>query len=181
MDSAAAERFEITFPGSIRRNQLVEVRFEAAVFVASSRFEGFLGAERNGEMVRQRVDPGDATELVEANTDVVALPVGGRLLSGVQVEPRVLTPNGDGTNDELAVTLDVVSVVTPRSLHLRVFDLSGRLVYEEERQAAAGPQEFGWDGRADGSLVAPGHYIVELHIAGDAREQAAHTLLSIVY
>ena len=94
----------------------------------------------------------------------------------------MLTPNGDGINDELKVQLDLVNVLEPRPLCLRLFDLAGRLLYEQEQEAVAGQQQITWDGRsAGGERLSPGLYIVELHIAGDARKETARRLVSVAY
>ena len=172
--------FQITFPRTIRRNELVEVRFESSVFVQGTRFEAFLG-NSNRDDIRQRVDPGDADELIESSTIVVRLPVSGDLITDLRLEPAVLTPNGDGLNDEFDLTFNLANVLEPRSIQLRVFDLSGRLVYAENRDAVAGQQRFGWDGRSGGRRVAPGAYLVELRLASDARDEAAHRILPVAY
>ncbi len=172
--------FQITFPRTIRRNELVEVRFESSVFVQGTRFEAFLG-NSNRDDIRQRVDPGDADELIESSTIVVRLPVSGDLITDLRLEPAVLTPNGDGLNDEFDLTFNLANVLEPRSIQLRVFDLSGRLVYAENRDAVAGQQRFGWDGRSGGRRVAPGAYLVELRLASDSRDEAAHRILPVAY
>ena len=175
-----ADGFQITFPQTVRRNQVVEVRFESSVFVQGTRFEAFLG-DSSRETVRQRVDPGDANRVVDSSTNVVRLPVTGDLISDLLVEPQVLTPNGDGINDELELTFFVANVLSPRSLRLRVFDLSGRLVHEEDRDALAGQQTFVWDGGGGGAVVAPGVYLLELRMAGDARDDELHRLIPVAY
>ena len=172
--------FRITFPRTVLENQLVEVRFESSVFVQGTRFEAFLGDSKR-EAVRQRVDPGDANRQVESSTNVVRLPVSDDLISDLRVEPQVLTPNGDGINDELELTFFVANVLSPRPMRLRVFDLSGRLVHEEDRDAIAGEQTFVWDGSTGGTAVAPGVYLLELSLAGDARDDVSHRLLPVAY
>ena len=173
--------FRITFPRTIRRNELVEVRFEASVFVQGTRFDAFLG-DSSRESIRQRVDPGDADDRIESSSIVVRLPVSGDLVSGLRLDPAVLTPNGDGLNDELDLLFTVANVLAPRSIQLRVFDLSGSLVHSEEKEAAAGPQKFGWDGRSgSGARVAPGTYLVVLRLAGDSRDDVSHILLPVAY
>ena len=156
------------------------MRFESSVFVQGTRFEAFLGDSKR-EAVRQRVDPGDANRQVESSTNVVRLPVSDDLISDLRVEPQVLTPNGDGINDELELTFFVANVLSPRPMRLRVFDLSGRLVHEEDRDAIAGEQTFVWDGSTGGTAVAPGVYLLELSLAGDARDDVSHRLLPVAY
>jgi hypothetical protein len=162
--------FRITFPRPIRSDQLVELRFESSVFLQSTRFDVFLGDSRQDDAIRQRVDPGDATDAVESSTNVVRLPVSRDLFANVTLDTRAITPNGDGVNDALSVGFDLVNVLEPRPLCLRLFDLAGRLLHEQEEAATAGEQLVTWDGRdIAGQLVVPGIYILELQVAGDTR------------
>ena len=177
-----ATGFQVTFSQPIHSNQLVELRFESSIFLQSTRFDVFLGDSHQDDAIRQRVDPGDASDAVESSTNVVRLPVSRNLFAHLQITPPVLTPNGDGINDELKVQLDLVNVLEPRPLCLRLFDLAGRLLYEQEQEAVAGQQQITWDGRsAGGERLSPGLYIVELHIAGDARKETARRLVSVAY
>ena len=172
--------FRAVFPDPIRSDDLVELRFAAAVFLQATRFDLFLG---DGNLpARQLVDPGDATDAVESSTNVVNLPVSRDLLANLVIGPTVLTPNGDGTNDQLEIALDLVNVLENRPLQLRVFDLSGRLMREIDREAMAGSQGFVWDGRdGGGRLVMPGIYLLRMELEGDARSETIGRTVSVVY
>ena len=63
------------------------------------------------EFVRQQVEPGDAVDSLASNTNIVNLPLGQALIGNVWIEPRVLTPNGDGVNERLVVSLDLVNIL----------------------------------------------------------------------
>ncbi|NKB66509.1 MAG: T9SS type A sorting domain-containing protein [Candidatus Latescibacteria bacterium] len=173
--------FQVTFPQSISSDQLVEMRFESAVFLQSTRFDVFLqDSEDLG--VRQRVDPGDAAPQVESSTNIVSLPVTRDLLANLELSAPIITPNGDGRNDALQVELDLVNVIEPRSLQLRLYDLSGRLVQVVDQESTAGQQVFTWNGRdPGGELVPPGIYIVELNVDGDSQERGSRRVISVVY
>ena len=183
VESEATESgFQVTFPQSIRSNQLVELRFESSVFLQSTRFDVFLSDSRQGEGIRQRVDPGNASDAVESNRTVVSLPVSRSLLENVELNTAVCTPNGDGINDRLELSFDLVNVLEARPLRLCLFDLAGRLFYEQELEAVAGEQRFAWDGGdASGRRVSPGIYILELHVAGDAGDESIRRLISVAY
>lgn len=60
--------------------------------------------------------------------------------------------------------MDLVNVLVPRTLCLRLYDLSGRIVYEHRRESRTGHQALVWDGRD----AIPGLYLLELNIEGDA-------------
>ena len=177
---ATPSGFRAVFPDPIHSDDLVELRFAAAVFLQATRFDLFLG---DGNLsARQRVDPGDATDAVESSTNVVNLPVSRDLLANLVIGPTVLTPNGDGTNDQLEIALDLVNVLENRPLQLRVFDLSGRLMREIDREAMAGAQGFVWDGRdGEGRLVSPGIYLLRMELEGDARSETVGRTIAVVY
>jgi hypothetical protein len=159
----------------------VELRFSSPIYLQSTRFDAFLEDSRNSE-VRQLVDAGNATNEVDSNTNVVSLPLSRNLLLNVDFSSRVVTPNGDGINDEIVVVTDVVNVLAPRLLRLRLYDLAGRQLSERRADVQAGPQQLSWDGRDDyGRLVPPGLYLLELHICGDAGEQRVRRVVSVVY
>jgi len=173
--------FQVEFPRAIH-DQLVELQFESSVFLQSTLFEVFLEDSRQGPGIRQRADPGDADEQVESNTNVVRLPVTQDLFAALSITPAVLTPNGDGRNDQAVVEVGLLNVLAPRPLRLRVLDLSGRLLRSAEQQGLAGRLQFTWDGRdARGEQVPPGLYILEVGLAGDAREQTTRRVLPVVY
>ena len=175
-----ATGFRVTFPRPVRSNELIELRFQSSVFLQSTRFDLFLGDSH--QSIRQRVDPGDATDKIESSTNVVHLPVTRTLFANLEITPPVFTPNGDGLNDELLISIDLVNVLAPRPLRFRIFDLSGQTLWEAESKEVAGQQHLTWDGCTKGGRQAPpGLYLLELHLSGDAREERIHRLVTVVY
>jgi hypothetical protein len=175
-DTTAAG-FQVQLPGRVRSDQLVELRFESSVFLQSTRFDVFLQDSRQAREIRQRVDPGDATDRVESSTNVVGLPVSRNVLANVQLSSRAITPNGDGVNDQLRLSVDLVNVLETRPLRLRLYDLAGRLIHQQEAEGRAGQQHFFWNGQG----AVPGLYIVEVHLEGDAGDATLQQLVSVVY
>ena len=174
--------FQVTFPQPLRDNDLVELRFAARIFRQSTPFALFIQDTRLGSISRQQVDPGDATDQVESSTNVVGLPVARDLLFNADFSTEVLTPNGDGINDEIVVLADVVNVLEPRPLRLSLYDLTGRQLIERRWDVQAGSQRLSWDGRDESDQrVPPGLYLLELHIGGDAGEQRMRRVVSVVY
>jgi hypothetical protein len=181
MDTTA-NGFLLHLPSRIRTDQVIELKFESSVFRQSTRFDVFLQDSRQDDSVRQRVDAGDASEHAESNTNVVSLPVSRDLFANVELSSPVITPNGDGINDELQLSVDLVNVLAARPLRLRLYDLAGRAIYDRGEDGRAGQRQFNWDGRdTDGGRVAPGLYILEILVAGDAGDERSQAIISVAY
>ena len=181
-DQPVEAGFAVTFPQPLRDDDLIELRFAAQVFQQSTPFVLFIQDARTEDTSRQRVDPGDATDQVASSTNVVGLPVARDLLLNVVFDTGVLTPNGDGINDALAVRADVINILEPRPWHLRLYNLAGHALVERSQAVTAGAQDFTWDGRDQaGQLVPPGLYLLELHLDGDAHQQRIRRVVSVVY
>ena len=59
-----------------------------------------------------------------------------------------------------------------RPLHFKVFDIAGRILFEKTSEGLAGLQQIKWDGLdSGGQRVAPGMYIAEVGILGDAKKE----------
>ena len=181
-DEAIDSGFQVTFPQPLGDDDLVELRFSSRIFQQSTPFALFIQDSRSGDSSRQRVDPGDATDQVISSTNLVSLPVERDLLLNVDFNTLVLTPNGDGANDLITVLADVVNILEPRPLQLRIYNLAGYRLAEQSQAVTAGAQRLAWDGRdRSGELVAPGLYLLELHIGGDAQQQRVRRVISVVY
>ncbi len=177
-----AKGFQVTFPQALGDGDLIELRLAARVFQQSTPFALFIQDTRTSGDTRQRIDPGDANDQVASNTNIVSLPVERDLLLNVDFNTAVLTPNGDGVNDLITVFADVINIIELRVLRLRLYDLAGSLLAEQTQAVKAGAQHLAWDGRdQNGRLVAPGLYLLELHIGGDARAQRVSRVISVVY
>ena len=177
-----ASGFLVHLPNRIRTDQLIELKFESSVFRQSTRFDIFLQDSNQDESVRQRVDPGDATDQIASNTNIVSLPVSRDLLANMSLSSKAITPNGDGINDELTLEIALVNVLAPRPLRLRLYDLAGRPVYDRGEDSRAGQRKLVWDGRDNrGDRVAPGLYVLEVLVEGDAGDEQVQALISVAY
>ncbi len=174
--------FIVHLPNRINRDELLELRFTSSVFLQSTRFDVFLQDSRQDAGVRQRVDPGDASALIESSTNVVSLPVSRALLANVQINAHAITPNGDDINDALRIDIDLVNVLEARPLSLHVYDLAGSAVYEHTLDGLAGQQTLHWDGvNQHGARVAPGLYLLKINVRGDAGDESLQQLISVAY
>ena len=98
-------------------------------------------------------------------------------IAGLQLNgggARVVTPNGDGSNDRLLMTW--TNRIRLDTLTLRAFRADGRLVGAQRlgsTKLAAGRHAFSWDGRIDGARLAAGTYVLQLQGTAGGRTYSA--------
>ena len=133
--------------------------------------------------MRQLVDQGDAKADVSSESVSVQLPINNLLLANVALSTRVLTPNGDGVGDQLAIEFDALKLVTPRPIRVHIYDLAGRKVRAlDSGDGLARRYRFTWNGRDDaGVLVRPGTYLVQIEIAGDSETETVQRIVPVAY
>ena len=187
--AASADRVHLSFaplgPGS--EVAVLRLDFAGRLFSRGGPLKVQLRRGEDGEGIWQRVDRGEAVEAVGSNRLlVVGQPQQRSIFADLVVEPAVLTPNGDGVNDEVAVRFSVVLVEGSRRIEATIYDLAGRLVRQlaEQRDFAAGMYELGWNGRNErGMLVPPGVYAIHLRLDANTagaelgREELVRTLV----
>ena len=104
------------------------------------------------------------------------------LLANFELEHPVLTPNGDGVNDELRIGYSLLTVTRPSPVELSLFDLGGRPVAAVEAMQPVGNHSQVWDGRGrDGALVPPGTYIYRLQVRGDGDPEVRLGTVAVAY
>ena len=173
--------FRLHLPEIVDTADLLEVRFDATVF-QRTRFHGILENEGGDIDLRQAVDPGDAADGVEGDSDIVSLPVDGDIFANLTVSSSVFSPNGDGIRDEVVVSFDALKLTSARPIVVLVYDLQGRLLHRTEQTGIAGHYDIGWDGLDNsGRLVVPGLYVLRVEIVGDARTGSATRVVGLVY
>ena len=88
---------------------------------------------------------------------------------GLDLQPRVLSPNGGGFDTRLAISFDLGHATTGA---VKVFDRAGRLVKEivESGAFAPGRNVVFWDGKDGGGRVVPsGLYMVAVRFDGETK------------
>ena len=170
-------------PERIAAAERVELGFAATVFQNNTRFRAFLERTNGLDTLRQQVDPGDAVPDLAGAGDAVSLPVDGSLLARLDMGAGVFTPNGDGVNDALAISFDVLKVLDARPIKARIYDLRGRLVRTlRDAAGVAGHYQLTWDGRRDaGAMARPGLYLFRLQIAGDSATRTLVRSIGLSY
>ena len=162
--------FRLHLPAPVAAAERVELGFAATVFQNNTRFRAFLERVNGSDTLRQQVDPGDAIPELAGTGDVVALPINEGLLAQLDIGNGIFTPNGDGINDALVISFDVLKVIDARPIDARIFDLRGRLVRTlRDASGVAGHYQLTWDGRRNsGAMARPGLYLLRLRVAGDS-------------
>ena len=115
--------------------------------------------------------------------DAITLPIDQDLVARLDIGGGHFTPNGDGINDALDISFDVLKVIDARPIGAHVFDLHGRLVRTlNEAPGVAGHYQLSWDGRRDtGALANPGLYLFHLQIAGDSTTRTLVRSIGLSY
>ncbi len=165
---------------------LIEVRFTATLFRPGAIVQAELGNSSEADRW-QRVDPGDATALASSQGMMLRGSLeAGRVIGPLRVSAPVLTPNGDGINDETRFEFAVLRLGGQRAVRTRLYDLGGGLVreWEERRPLVSGSYEVRWSGDdQSGRLVPPGIYLLEIEVDADAEVSGrkAHRLVHVAY
>jgi len=167
---STADSLLIQLPATIKSPRLVEVEFKSQVFLNNTVFEGLVG--NSSKKLWQTVDPGDAASEATSDVLVVTIPVQDRLVGDMQIAPAIITPNGDGLNDQMNVDFLIFQIDRAQPITVKIHDLSGRIVREVMAQhGISGVHRAVWDGTDDaGVFVPPGLYIcrVEVEASQDA-------------
>ncbi len=105
----------------------------------------------------------------------------------VRTHLKVLTPNGDGINDQMAFNFSVARVSAAKFVKLRIYDLSGAAVAElaEQRPEPRGSYSLVWSGEdGAGDVVPPGIYVARIEVETDselARITKVDRLIYVAY
>ena len=164
-----------------RDTDLIEVRFLVTTYSTNTFFRAF--SQDSGSPGWQRVDPGDATDLVNSQTTAALALNGNRVILNLAVESPVMTPNGDGVNDETMLNFNIARITTGRVI-LSVYDLNGSLVATEteQREDPRGGYSMVWRGRnSGGSLVPPGTYIATVEIDSQSKSASSTSFQQLIH
>ena len=186
MASFPAHGFELNFGG--RRlaagdtGTPIEVDFDARVLRSGATFDMRVLDTNQPLSVRQKVNPGDANNLVEGNTVAVVTTAGAEQLLQADAT-KVFTPNNDGTNDVAMISYDLLEIIGSAAVTIEISDLAGRMVREVYAGAdPIGHYEWEWDGRDDADdLVPPGIYVFRIEVDADLEKITDLGIVNVAY
>ncbi len=181
-----SSRFLIQFPRHLRAvdsGGVIEVVFSAPVLRYSTAFDGWVRDTERPLELPQRINPGDAAGELASEVLSVRTSFSDQLLGDLRVAPRTFTPNGDGVNEAVEFSFNLLQLTDAVPLKLEIFDLSGRrqrVVHEEQQQS--GRFKFSWDGRDENrQVVPPGLYLYRLAVEAEKGEVQQSGTLSVLY
>ena len=185
VEMAKPHRVVVSFPRLTVEDSgaLVEVVFQAQVLRYGSTFSMRVWDSAQPLEVPQSVQEGDASPAYENNQVWVATKAEHQGILQMGGKPAVLTPNGDGRNDEVGLGYRLVELTGRSWVGVAVWDLSGRRV----RRVYAGLDGVGayeriWDGRDEsGWLVPPGLYLYRVSVDADHQTVEAVKPLRVAY
>jgi hypothetical protein len=171
---------QISFP-KIMGNSTLKVVFDSVALQYNTVFSGKISDSSRPDNLPQLVVAGDIDTLAGGDLSVTIL-VGKNLLHAMDVAPAI-TPNGDGVNDELLITYDIVNLTHAAPVSVRAYDLAGRLVKEIYYGLdSSGRYQKAWDGTDNGrQKMGPGIYLVHLEIEADSGTEGKTAIVSLAY
>lgn len=182
--------FTIFFGRRINQDgSFLQIIFRATLFRDATRFETRVAEQRftDGklETVYQTAEAADIDDEYPGGELTVRIDTDGDLhvVGDVQPSTSVLTPNGDGINDETSIAFDLYKLTRPAPATVAIFNLAGRrlrLLLDEDLEG--GHQAVRWDGLDDeGALVRPGTYVYRISLQGDEAAVTRTGVLGVVY
>ena len=180
--AASDGRLRFTFPTAFQEDKAFRVRFQGAVFQPSV----FLASRlfnTSAASLPQSIEAGDAHADIASNSiQVVSSDEALGILGAVGLSAPVVTPNGDGVNEQVAIGFDLFGVAGG-ALRVEVRDLSGRRCAAIlDARAAAGPYALRWDARDErGKLVPPGMYLIRVAVEVDRGTFARMKAVGVAY
>ncbi len=172
----AGDSLLVYLPNIVRDDSL-ELSFTSKVLRNAAVFKAELG---------HSAQPGlwQSVEVSERRGDVVFLPelVGSsELIGNLELSSSVLTPNGDGINDELELRF-VIYKIDAVEARVDICDLSGRHLAQMQVVGAGERALYRWDGRdLSGDRVPPGIYILYVDLGATTGDGVALRTAAVVY
>ena len=166
------------------RNVPVRVIFDTELFVFAATFAGEV-FDTTTESLPQPVKAGDATDVIATNSLRVlgAADNPPEPIQGLAFSTPVLTPNGDGVNDQIEITYSLFRLPEGVPARLDIYTLDGRRVASiSAGEQTSGFQRLLWDGcTTEGKLLPPGIYLVDITLQPESSSFHQMRPLGIAY
>ena len=182
IEAVEDDHFALGLPRVEADGTLLKIVFDAAVFRYGTRFQGRALADAS-VLVPQQTEGGNASAELDTDELLVRISVGSQVAGPLQIQPRIFTPNGDGTNDETQLSYTVLHLLEPSPAEVNIYDLAGGLV----RQLSAvevqnGRVQLPWNGLGDDNRpVPPGIYLAVVEIRSDRKTERRSSSVSVAY
>jgi hypothetical protein len=173
-----------------RQNELVLVDLDRTVLSDSVAIGFSARLQRNASVFSlelgnsQRPGVWQSVEPDQRNANIIYVPDladSRRIVADLRLSPTAFTPNGDGSNDTVEITFNLLKAneVVPK---VEVYDLAGNRVVNLQQPQNSNQMRFVWDGRdAQGSLVPPGTYILGVDAGTAAGDDTANHTVVVAY
>jgi len=164
--------------------EVIEVDFSGEIFRYGASFTGRVFDSTTPRDIQQPIQPGDATALRDGNTlSVQAFSLGAKILSALDLRGGIFTPNGDGVNDGLDISYDLLKLVAPTPVVVEIWDLAGGLVRQLYNGLdVAGRHARQWDGLdGHGQRVSPGIYICRVEAETEEGLRQRSGVVTVAY
>ena len=181
----ADQRLVLSLPriDRTKSGSLVEVFFQGRAFRFGTVFSGQVFDGQRPLEVGQFVEDGDATFRLDSNQRSVGIELNDNIVSKVAANPRVMTPNDDGINDQVRIEYTLLELAGVGEVKVSIFDLAGqqvRQIYQGENSSGQHAQL--WDGLGeDDRVVAPGIYLYRVQVDTDAGQEERNGLVAVVF
>ena len=168
--TVVGDSLQVDLPEVVLRDS-VEVEFQARIHSNATQFDSWISSANDDLQQGVRAEEQHASTVF-----VPSVASGGQLIRLIDVSP-ILSPNGDGINDEAVIDF-VLAKIEEAQPRVTIYDLAGRQV----RAVVSTLDGFRWDGFNDErELVAPGAYVCRILLDADVGEEAAHRVINVVY
>jgi len=178
------DHLRITFAEPSSGDAALRLRFRSAIYQASVFIEGrIFNSDAEVASLPQSIESGDARVEVGSNAiQVVATEIQASVLGPLTLSSPVITPNGDGINEETIVAFQLFGI-EDAGVMVAVYDLAGhRLTSLLDDKGGAGLYGPSWDGKdRHGNQVAPGIYLIGVEIDVDEGKQTLFKPVVVVY
>ncbi|MSR83411.1 MAG: hypothetical protein EXS58_10885 [Candidatus Latescibacteria bacterium] len=172
----------------VQAGSFVQIVFRAAVFRDGTPFlvrAVDLRPEPGGlETVYQTVREGDVDPFSVGGQLVVRFRTpSAELVRTLGKGQALITPNGDGVNDFLALSYGLFMLIQPAPVTLCIYALSGRQLRQDDAGAdLSGSYTRLWDGTdAQGQLVPPGIYLYRIEVNADTGHHSWQGTVEVAY